>query len=155
MKQLFKAALVVMTLSGFQALTIAGASASETDLLQYAKDPATKEVKSFTPIKVASRRSRRRNRNIAGGVLAAGVAAIIINEAIRSSRRNDRYYYRDDHRYDDRRYRNRRNNDRYYYDDRSYGYRSVYPGARTCRIWARRCYNGRRSQCRKWNRRCR
>ena len=154
MKRLFKAALVIVSISGFQTIATVGASAadrtqpaaSHVDLTKYAAVPGAKTGEAAKSFKVASRRSRRRNRNVAGGVLAAGVAAIIINEAIRSSRRNDdRYYYRDDRYSDDRRY-----NDRYQYN-RHY----AYPGRRTCRIWARRCDNGRYSQCRKWNRRCR
>ncbi len=144
MKKLLKAALVVVAFSGFQAATLTGASAGQSsghgvDLTKYALDlnvlaPDSRQANSFEPFEVAGRWHRRRNRAIAGGV-AVGIAALIISEAIRSERRK-RHYYDDD---------------RYYYRDRRYSY----PGARTCRIWARRCDNGRISQCRKWNRRCR
>lgn len=143
MKKLFKAALVVVTLTGFQAIAVTGASAeagtSQTNLLQYAMDPDARTVDRFKPFKVASKRfkrrrgrhSRRHNGRIAGGVIAAGIAGLIISEAIRSSRR-DRYY-----------------------DDGRYYNRSSYPGRRTCRKWARRCDYGNRRSCRSWNRRCR
>ncbi len=135
MKKLFKAALVVVSLTGFQALGTVAANASETGLLRYAQDPASRNVNLFKPFKVASRRSRRRNRAIAGGI-AVGIAALIISEAIRSKRHR---YYDDD----------------YYYDNRSYNYRSSYPGYRQCNKWARRCDWGNNRACRKWNRRCR
>jgi hypothetical protein len=136
MKRLFKAALIAVTLTGFQAIAVTGASAetgtSGTNLLQYAMDPDARTANLFKPFKVASRRSRRRNRGIAGGVIAAGIAGLIISEAIRSKRR-----------------------DRYYDDDRYYSHRSSYPGRRTCRKWARSCDYGSRRSCRKWNNRCR
>ncbi len=136
MQKFAKAAVIAAMLAGFQITGAASAFAGERTagsqtggLLQYAEEPATRPAEHFKPFKVASKRSRRRNRAIVGGVIAAGIAALILSEAARS--RRDRYYYDDDNRY----------------------YR--YPGRRTCRVWARRCDNGRYRYCRKWDRRCR
>lgn len=134
MIKLFKAALVVTVIAGFQIAGSVGASASETGLLQYAKVPTVNEVTQFKPIKVASKRSRRRNKVI-GGVVAAGVAGLIISEAIRAERHRNGYDEYD--------------------DDRVYNDRSSYPGRNICRKWNRRCDRGVRKACRKWSRRCR
>ncbi len=133
MKKLFKAALVIATLAGYQLMAVTGASAGETGLLKYAQDPVAKGTMSFKPFQVAGWRGRR-NRRIAGGAVAAGIAALIISEAIRSKRRN---HYDDDYRY-----------------NRSYRYRS-HPSRRQCRKWDRRCDYGNYRACRKWNNRCR
>ena len=92
MNRLFKTAILLAAFAGFQVAGTIGASASQSGLLQYAKDPTVKEVAEFAPIEVASWRSRRRNR-IIGGVVAAGAAAIILNEAARSNRRRYRRRY--------------------------------------------------------------
>jgi len=132
----FKAALIISAFAGGQLMAVTSASASETGLLKYAQESSimkgatAKEGLILKPFKVASKRSRRRNR-IIGGVIAAGVAAVLLNEAARSNRRNRHYY-----------------NDRYY-DNRSY--RS---SRRYCRKLANRCDWGNRRACRKWNRRC-
>ena len=135
MKKLLKAAIVTAAITGYQGVAISTASANDTGvartgLLQYAHDPATRKVMPFKPFKVASRRSRRRNRVIAGAAIA-GIAALFLSEAIRS--RRDRNYY---------------------YDD-PYTYRSSYPSAHQCNKWAYRCDYGNNRACNKWNRRCR
>ena len=132
------AALIAATFAGFQLMAAAGASASEPSLLKYAQDPSVEKTMTFKPFKVASRRSRRRNRALAGFAVA-GIAALIISEAVRSKRKNRAYYSDDD----------------YYYDNRSYNYRSSYPGRQKCYKWANRCDYGNSRACRKWNRRCR
>ncbi len=134
MKKLFKAALVVATLAGFQLMAVAGASANDAGLLKYAQDPSAKEMMTFKPFKVAGWRGRR-NRRALGGIAVAGIAALIISEAIRNKRR---HHYDDDYRY-----------------SRSYSYRSSYPSRRQCRKWDRRCEWGNYRACRKWNNRCR
>ena len=123
MNTILKAAIVLAACTGLQAAGTMAASASQSGLLQYAQDPSAREVTQVNSIKVASRRSRRRNRALAAGI-AIGVAAAVVAPHVVRSRRS-RYS------------------------------RYSYPGARTCRIWATRCDNGRRSQCRKWDRRCR
>ena len=137
MRKLLKAAIVIAAIAGYQTVAISTASANDAGvasggLSQYAHDPATRKAMPFKPFKVASRRSRRRNRAIAGAAVA-GIAALILSEAIRSSRNRDYYYYDDDY----------------------YGYHSSYPGYRKCNRWADRCDYGNRRACRKWNRRCR
>ena len=136
MRKLLKAAIVIAAIAGYQTVTVSTASANGAGvtsggLLQYSHDPATRKAMPFKPFKVASRRSRRRNRVIAGAAVA-GIAALILSEAIRSRRDRD-----------------------YYYDDDYYSYRSSYPGYRKCNRWAYRCDYGNRRACRKWNRRCR
>jgi hypothetical protein len=110
----------------------ASGNSAVSGLLAQAREPGRHGVTVHEEIKVASRRSRRRNRAIVGGI-AVGIAALIIADAIRRERRRDRYYNYDDD---------------YYYNDR--------PRVtnRKCRRWARRCDRGVRRACRKLYRHC-
>jgi hypothetical protein len=119
--KIFKTAILVAAMAGLQAAGTMGASASQTGLLQYAQDPTAEKVTVYKPIKVASRRSRRRNRNIAGGVIAAGIVGLIIADAVRDEPRRYR-----------RSYPGRR-------QCRKWARRCDYGSRRSCRAWNRRC----------------
>lgn len=123
MNKIFKTAIIIATAAGLQAVGAVGASASQSGLLQYAQDPTVQKVETFEPIKVASRRSRRRNQAIAAGV-AVGIAGLIIADTVRSKPRRARRY-------------------RYSYPGhrtcRRWARRCDYGSRRSCRNWNRRC----------------
>jgi len=151
-REFFRAALAIAVLAAFPILSGTPALAAEKnfsgldsyalstavpahkqsygDLLSRSRHQSQAKSGLFAPIKLASRRSRRRNRAIIGGI-ALGLTALIIAESIRRERA--RHHYRDD----------------YYYDDDD-----EYVTNRRCRRWARKCDRGRRWACRKLYRYC-